>query len=62
MPGAFWLFSPVLAGLVGSIPFAWLSAHPAVGRCFVRWGLCRIPEEAPAAAGASPLRGSPARG
>ncbi|MDQ8002269.1 MAG: glucans biosynthesis glucosyltransferase MdoH [Pseudomonadota bacterium] len=62
MPGAFWFWSPVLAGLVGSIPFAWLSAHPAVGRWFVRRGLCRIPEEAPAQAGTSPLRGSPARG
>ncbi|PZQ65325.1 MAG: hypothetical protein DI563_25735 [Variovorax paradoxus] len=62
MPGAFWLWSPVLAGLIGSIPFAWFSAHPAVGRWFVRRGLCRIPEEAPAAAGPGPLRGSPARG
>lgn len=62
MPGAFWLWLPVLTGLIGSIPFAWLSAHPAVGRWFVRRGLCRIPEEAPAVAGTSPLRGSPARG
>ncbi|MET0542367.1 MAG: glucans biosynthesis glucosyltransferase MdoH [Variovorax sp.] len=62
MPGALWVWSPVLAGLVGSIPFAWLTAHPAVGRWMARWGLCRIPDEAPTAAGAAPLRSLPARG
>ncbi|MEJ8848047.1 glucans biosynthesis glucosyltransferase MdoH [Variovorax rhizosphaerae] len=50
-PGAIWVWSPVLAGLIGSIPFAWLSAHEVVGRWLVRWGLCRIPEEAPKATG-----------
>jgi membrane glycosyltransferase len=59
MPGALWFWSPILAGLIGSIPFAWLSAHPAVGRWMVRWGLYRIPEEASTASGPGPLRSSP---
>ncbi|MEJ8853527.1 glucans biosynthesis glucosyltransferase MdoH [Variovorax robiniae] len=53
-PGAIWLWSPVLAGLIGSIPFACWSAHHAVGRWLVRWGMCRIPEEAPVATGLAP--------
>jgi membrane glycosyltransferase len=57
MPGALWFWSPILIGLIGSIPFACFTAHPAVGRWLVRRGLCRIPEEAPAAFGLAPLRG-----
>jgi membrane glycosyltransferase len=57
MPGALWFWSPILVGLIGSIPFAYLTAHPAVGRWLVRWGLCRVPEEAPAAFGLAPPRG-----
>lgn len=56
MPSALWFWSPILAGLVGAIPLACITAHPAVGRWLVRWGLCRIPEETPAAAGLAPLR------
>lgn len=56
MPGAIAFWSPILVGLIGAIPFACLSAHPAVGRWMVRAGLCRIPEEAPATAGLPPLR------
>ncbi|MEJ8810523.1 glucans biosynthesis glucosyltransferase MdoH [Variovorax ureilyticus] len=59
MPGALWFWSPILVALIGSIPFAWLSAHPAVGRWLVRWGLCRIPEEAPTASGPGPLGSAP---
>lgn len=57
MPQAIWFWSPVLVGLVGSIPLAWITAHPAVGRWLLRCGLCRIPEEAPLAHGAVPVRG-----
>jgi membrane glycosyltransferase len=62
MPGALWFWSPILAGLIGSIPLAWVTAHPAVGRWMVRWGLCRVPEEAPMASGLAPLRRQPAQG
>lgn len=62
MPGAIWYWSPILAGLIGSIPLAWVTAHPAVGHWMVRWGLCRVPEEAATAAGLGPLRRSPVQG
>jgi membrane glycosyltransferase len=62
MPGALWFWSPILAGLIGSIPLAWVTAHPAFGRWMVRWGLCRVPEEAPMASGLAPLRRQPAQG
>ncbi|RZI92991.1 MAG: glucans biosynthesis glucosyltransferase MdoH, partial [Variovorax sp.] len=58
-PGLLWLWTPVLAGLVGSIPLAWLSAHPAAGRWLVHWGICRIPEETPAKAAGSGARMHP---
>lgn len=61
VPGAVWFWSPVLVGLIGSIPFAWFTAHPVVGRWLVRWGVCRIPEEAPSAVGTTPLRSLTAR-
>jgi membrane glycosyltransferase len=50
-PGALWYAAPFLAGLVGAIPIAMLTAHPLVGRALVATGLCRIPEEAPVPAG-----------
>lgn len=37
--------APMLIGLVGSIPFAVLSAHPAFGRWAGKVGLCAIPDE-----------------
>ena len=58
-PGALWLGigTPFALGLVGAIPIAMFTAHPAVGRALGRIGLCRIPEEVrpPAAAGAAAL-------
>ena len=36
---------PMLTGLILSIPFAVLTAHPAVGRWAARAGLCLIPDE-----------------
>ncbi len=58
-PGALWLGigMPFALGLVGSIPIAMFTAHPAVGRALGRIGLCRIPEEVrpPAAAGSAVL-------
>ncbi|MEM9012294.1 MAG: glucans biosynthesis glucosyltransferase MdoH [Pseudomonadota bacterium] len=37
--------APVLAGMTFAIPFAVLTASPAVGRFVTRIGLCAIPEE-----------------
>ncbi len=58
-PGALWLGigTPFALGLVGAIPLAMFTAHPAVGRALGRIGLCRIPEEVrpPAAAGSAAL-------
>lgn len=58
-PGALWLGigTPFALGLVGAIPIAMFTAHPAVGRALGRIGLCRIPEEVrpPAAAGSTAL-------
>ena len=58
-PGALWLGigTPFALGLVGAIPIAMFTAHPAVGRALGRIGLCRIPEEVrpPAAADAAAL-------
>ncbi|MBK8766743.1 MAG: glucans biosynthesis glucosyltransferase MdoH [Burkholderiaceae bacterium] len=45
-PGAVWYWTPLIAGLAGSIPIALVSAHPRLGRALARAGLCRIPEEA----------------
>ena len=45
-PGAVWYWVPLFAGLVGSIPFAMVTAHPLVGRALAAAGICRIPEEA----------------
>ena len=41
-----WLWAPFVAGLVGSIPLAVVSADPRLGRALAASGLCRIPEEA----------------
>ncbi len=58
-PGGLWLGvgMPFALGLVGSIPIAMFTAHPAVGRALGRIGLCRIPEELrpPATAGSAVL-------
>ena len=50
-PGALWYAMPFLAGLVGAVPVAMLTASPRVGRALVAVGLCRIPEEAAQPAG-----------
>jgi membrane glycosyltransferase len=55
-PGLIWYWLPILAGLVGSVPFAMITAHPAVGRALAACGICRIPEES------SPPLASPAPG
>lgn len=36
---------PVVGGLLLAIPFAWLTARPALGRALTRLGLCAVPEE-----------------
>lgn len=36
---------PVLVGLLGAVPFAVLTAEPALGRWLIRSGLCSTPEE-----------------
>ena len=45
-PGALPWALPVLVGLTGAVPFAVLTAEPALGRWFSRRGLCATPEEA----------------
>ncbi len=44
-PDALAWASPLLTGLVLSVPFAVLTASPAAGRIAARLGLCAIPEE-----------------
>ena len=44
-PGAIPWAAPMLAGLTLAIPFAVLTASPAVGRAMTAAGLCAIPEE-----------------
>jgi membrane glycosyltransferase len=36
---------PLLAGYVLAVPFAVITAAPALGRWFQRRGLCAIPED-----------------
>ena len=51
--GGLWLASPAAAlwslpltlGFLVAVPFAVITASPALGRAFVRWKLCGIPEE-----------------
>lgn len=59
-PGVLPWAAPVLAGFVLSIPFAVLSAHPAVGAFAVRTGLCAVPEETVPAVAQQRLEPSPA--
>jgi membrane glycosyltransferase len=44
-PGALLIGAPFYIGLLASIPLAVLTAHPGLGRCLGRMGLCAIPEE-----------------
>jgi membrane glycosyltransferase len=44
-PGVIPWASPLLGGLLLSIPFAVFTAAPSVGRAYARLGLCAIPEE-----------------
>lgn len=52
-PAALPFAAPYLAGLVLAAPFAWATAHPAVGRWMTSRGLCATPEEAAARAQAA---------
>jgi membrane glycosyltransferase len=44
-PAVMWWSLPLTAGYVLAIPFAMLTALPALGRWFQRSGLCAIPED-----------------
>ncbi|TBW38987.1 glucans biosynthesis glucosyltransferase MdoH [Siculibacillus lacustris] len=44
-PAALIWAAPVLAGLLGAVPFAVLTSEPAFGRTLARLGLCATPEE-----------------
>jgi membrane glycosyltransferase len=44
-PAVFWWSLPLTAGYLVAIPFAVVTASPAVGRLFVKLGLCGIPED-----------------
>ena len=56
-PGLVWYWLPIFAGLVGAVPFAMVTAHPAVGRALAACGICRIPEESsPPLAAPAPAR------
>jgi len=44
-PAVFWWSLPLTAGFVLAVPFGVATADPAVGRAFVRAGLCGIPED-----------------
>ncbi|RTL94033.1 glucans biosynthesis glucosyltransferase MdoH [Ancylobacter aquaticus] len=44
-PGTLPWALPVLVGLMGAVPFAVLTAEPALGRWLARRGLCATPEE-----------------
>jgi membrane glycosyltransferase len=44
-PGAIPWALPTLAGSVLAIPFAWVTARPALGRWMVHNGLCAIPDD-----------------
>lgn len=46
MPGAWPFWAPFALGLAGAVPWAVITAQPALGRWMVRTGLCRVPEEA----------------
>ena len=44
-PAVFWWSLPLTAGYLVAIPFAVITASPAVGKWFVKLGLCGIPED-----------------
>jgi membrane glycosyltransferase len=44
-PAVFWWSLPLTAGYLVAIPFAVITASPALGRIFVKLGLCGIPED-----------------
>ena len=44
-PAVFWWSLPLTAGYLLAIPFAVVTASPALGRLFVKLGLCGIPED-----------------
>lgn len=45
MPGSFWWFLPLLAGLVASVPLCWLTSDPDLGLAARRRGLFVVPGE-----------------
>ena len=45
MPDFFWWLTPVLAGLVLSVPLSMLSSRPDIGRAARALGMFLIPEE-----------------
>ena len=44
-PALFWWSLPLTAGYLLAVPFAVITASPALGRAFKRWGLAGIPED-----------------
>lgn len=44
-PNVMWWAMPLIAGYVLAVPFAVITASPALGRWFQRTGLCAIPED-----------------
>ena len=44
-PAVFWWSLPLTAGYLVAVPFAVITASPALGRWFQRWGLAGIPED-----------------
>jgi membrane glycosyltransferase len=44
-PAVFWWSLPLTAGYLMAIPFAVVTASPALGRAFKRLGICGIPED-----------------
>jgi len=53
-PDKIWYWLPFLAGLIGAVPIAVVTARLAVGRVLVAIGLCRVPEEARSKPGTLP--------
>lgn len=44
-PGALIWAAPVVLPLILAIPYAWVTANPALGRVLMRGGFCAMPEE-----------------
>jgi membrane glycosyltransferase len=44
-PAVFWWSLPLTAGYLLAIPFAVVTASPALGRLFAKWGIAGIPED-----------------